>query len=349
MSIKNLIIPICGKSTRFPGVKPKWMLTHPNGDFMGIAAIPGINLEFFDKIYFIALAIHEQEYHFLKGFQENLKDHNLHKKSKIILLDNETKSQPETVYQGIVKENINGFIFIKDSDNYFDIKIKSTKNQIAFCSLTDFSEINPNNKSYIRLNENNILENIIEKEIISTTFCCGGYGFQDSKKFINSYKKLSQLEDDLYISDIIHDLILEDNIFYGLKSSNYLDWGTLKEWRKYTDSFRVIFSDLDGTLVKNSSSHFPPYIGDSEPLQNNIDHLKSLKNTYIVITTSRAEKFRKITENQLKKLKIPYNQLIMGLLHSKRYLINDHSSTNIFPTSIAINLNRNSDNLKDYL
>ena len=51
--MKNLIIPMAGKSSRFPDMRPKWMLTHPmTNRFMGIESILGFNLEFFDNIYY---------------------------------------------------------------------------------------------------------------------------------------------------------------------------------------------------------------------------------------------------------------------------------------------------------
>ena len=30
----KLLLPIAGRSSRFPNMKPKWLLTHPNGNFM---------------------------------------------------------------------------------------------------------------------------------------------------------------------------------------------------------------------------------------------------------------------------------------------------------------------------
>jgi hypothetical protein len=46
--MKNLIIPMAGKSSRFPNMKPKWMLTHPmKNRFMGIESILGLNLRIF--------------------------------------------------------------------------------------------------------------------------------------------------------------------------------------------------------------------------------------------------------------------------------------------------------------
>jgi hypothetical protein len=43
-----------------------------------------------------------------------------------------------------------------------------------------------------------------------------------------------------------------------------------------------------------------------------------------------------------------FDNLIMGLPHAKRYLINDFSPSNPFPTSVSINIERNKDNLVNY-
>ena len=86
--MKNLLIPIAGKSTRFPNTRPKWMLTHPkSGYFMGIESIRGINLDFFDKIYFIGLKEHSDKFEYEKGFRYELSKLNIEDKTELILLD----------------------------------------------------------------------------------------------------------------------------------------------------------------------------------------------------------------------------------------------------------------------
>jgi len=66
--MKSLIIPMAGKSSRFPNMRPKWMLTHPKQNrFMVIESISGLNLEFFDKVYFVVLREHEDTYQFSNG------------------------------------------------------------------------------------------------------------------------------------------------------------------------------------------------------------------------------------------------------------------------------------------
>ena len=42
-------------------------------------------------------------------------------------------------------------------------------------------------------------------------------------------------------------------------------------------------------------------------------------------------------------------KIIFNLPHCKRYLINDYAPTNPYPSAIAININRNDDNLIDKL
>lgn len=349
--MSSLIVPICGKSTRFPDMRPKWMLTHPKGDFMVIAAILGLNLDQFDNIYFVTLQKYEDEYKFAQGLRQNLVEVGISKKSHILYLTAETSSQPETIYRAIAQEKIEGSIYIKDCDNYFE-PVESAGNCINYCSLKEFDEVNPNNKSYIKFNKLGLVENIIEKEIISTTFCCGGYGFESAAEFCETFEKLNLLDTDLYISDIIYDMLLGGKIFNGFDSHSYRDWGTLENWNKYKRTYKTIFCDLDGTIFENSSSHFPPYIGESPALAKNIERLlelQSKEHLTIIFVTSRSEDYREITEKQLDDLGITYKDLIMGLPHSERILINDFSKTNPFPSASSINLIRNGDNLSDYL
>ena len=350
--MKNLIVPIAGKSSRFPNIRPKWMLTHPkSGLFMVLESIRGINLDFFDKIYFVALKEHSKKFEFEMGFYEELEKLNLKSKSQIIYLDSNTSSQSETVYKAIKECEIKGFIMIKDSDNYFECNLTSTDNQVCFYDLNDTQFINPSNKSYLQIDEYNIISNIVEKKVISSTFSIGGYCFNSTEDFISSFEEMEDVEDECYVSNIIFDLILKGKKFLGNKGSNYKDWGTLEDWNKYKSQYNTLFIDLDGTLVENTSYKFPPYIGNGKPLKKNIKWLQDLyhkENTQIVITTSRPSKYKSITEEELKGHNIPYDKIVMGLNHSKRTVINDFSPTNPYPSCGAINISRDSDNLNEH-
>lgn len=351
--MKSLLIPMAGRSTRFPNTRPKWMLTHPgSGRFMGIESITGINLDFFENIYFICLKEHQDKYQFLPGFERELQKLGIQDKTQILLLEENTESQSETVFLAIQRKNITGFIFIKDSDNYFEIELKDKNNQVSYFDLNEMDGINARNKSYLELGNNNVLFNIVEKEVISSNFSVGGYGFSCAENFCEIYKSLNDIEGECYISNIIFEMLLSGEIFYGTKTLNYKDWGTLDDWNKYKKTYKTLFVDLDGTLVTNTSYQFSPYIGEGVALQNNIDYLNRLYSTgrvKIIITTSRPKEFYDLTINELTNKNIPFDEVIMGLPHTQRILINDFANSNPYPSCLAINISRNTDNLEDYI
>ena len=351
--MKTLVVPMAGKSSRFPDMRPKWMLTHPkNNRFMVIEAISGLNLDFFDKIYFIALQEHEEKYQFSKGFAKELEQLGVAEKSNIVYLNEQTSSQSETVYRLIKDQGLTGFFFVKDSDNYYECEIEETNNQVAYFDLNSEDNINARNKSYVQLDVNGILTNIVEKNVISSTFSCGGYGFSDTEDFCKSFEKLQGMEGECYISNIIYDLMLSGSKFYGLGVTSYKDWGTLDVWKEYKKDYKTLFIDIDGTLITNSSIQFPPYVGEGARLDNNVQYLQKLNSTgkvYIILTTSRPEFLREITEREMQRHGIPYDQLVMGLPHCKRVVINDFAKSNTYPSCEAINIPRNNDNLSEYL
>ena len=350
--MKNLLLPIAGKSSRFPNSRPKWMLTHPRtGRMMITEAIQGLDLDQWDTVYFGILKEHADKYQILNGLSKDLESCDVSKKSKFVILDEPTSSQSQTVYQMIKQGNIQGYVFVKDCDNYFEIpSITFKDNVVCYTKLDYFDSINPSNKSYVQLETNGFVNNIIEKQIVSNTFSTGGYGFTDSELFVSYYEKLmsNNFVGECYISNIIFQMLLDEHKFLGAQVSDYLDWGTLDSWSAYQKQFRTIFCDLDGTLVTNTSWHFPPYTGHGLPITENIQSLQQTNSSgkaLIIITTSRPEHLRAITIDELAKHNIPYHQLIMGLPHGRRTIVNDYADSNPYPSCDSINIPRNSNTL----
>jgi len=313
-------------------------------------AISGLNLDFFDNIYFICLQQHEDKYQFMKGFVSELDDAGLREKSNIVLLPEQTDSQSETVYTFLSGYDLDGFIFIKDSDGFYRCDVEE-RNQVAYFDLNDMDDINARTKSYVDLDVNDVVTNIVEKKVISSTFSSGGYGFADAKEFCKTFEKLQDMDGECYISHIIFEMMLSGSTFYGTKTTDFKDWGTLDAWNKYKSQYKCLFVDIDGTLITNSSHHFPPYVGSGEPIENNIDFLAELHEqgkTKIVLTTSRPEKFRQLTIMELQTKGIPFDELVMGLPHCQRVIINDFARSNPYPSCKAINIPRNTDDLKEY-
>ncbi len=327
------------------------MLSHPMSHRMMVTeAISGLNLDFFDNIYFICLQQHEDKYSFMKGFVAELDDAGLRAKSNIVLLPEQTDSQSETVYTFLSGYDLDGFIFIKDSDGFYKCDVEE-KNQVAYFDLNDMDDINARTKSYVDLDVNDVVTNIVEKKVISSTFSSGGYGFADAKEFCKTFEKLQDMDGECYISHIIFEMMLSGSTFYGTKTTDFKDWGTLDAWNKYKSQYKCLFVDIDGTLITNSSHHFPPYVGSGEPIENNIDYLAELHEqgkAKIVLTTSRPERLRQITIMELQTKGIPYDELVMGLPHCQRVIINDFARSNPYPSCKSINIPRNTDDLKEY-
>jgi hypothetical protein len=327
------------------------MLSHPMTNRMMVTeAISGLNLDFFDNIYFVCLQEHEDKYSFMKGFVAELDDAGLRAKSNIVLLPEQTDSQSETVYTFLSGYDLDGFIFIKDSDGFYRCDVEE-RNQVAYFDLNDMDDINARTKSYVDLDVNDVVTNIVEKKVISSTFSSGGYGFADAKEFCKTFEKLQDMDGECYISHIIFEMMLSGSTFYGTKTTDFKDWGTLDAWNKYKSQYKCLFVDIDGTLITNSSHHFPPYVGSGEPIENNIDFLAELHEqgkAKIVLTTSRPERLRQITIMELQTKGIPYDELVMGLPHCQRVIINDFARSNPYPSCKAINIPRNTDDLKEY-
>ena len=58
----TLILPVAGRSSRFPGMRPKWLLTMPDGKTMLQKSVEKINLAAYDRIVVVCLKEHVDEY-----------------------------------------------------------------------------------------------------------------------------------------------------------------------------------------------------------------------------------------------------------------------------------------------
>ena len=347
----KLILPVAGKSSRFEGMRPKWLLTLPNGELMIERSLSGIDLENISEIVLIMLEEHEQYINplFLKELLEK-KAKNI--PVKIFKLSKGTPSQPATIssYLKTLKKDFS--FFVKDCDNYFQYKPQE-ENNVAYINLGSLKMVDAGSKSYINSNTFGEIELIAEKTIISDKFCCGGYGFYSSALFLKSYEELGgDNNSDLYVSHIIQKNLLEGITYHSYEAFEYEDYGTSNEFQNYSRTVKSIFSDFDGVLVKNSSKFDNPpwqYIPIKENINYICNYLKNSPYSKLIITTSRPESEKENISNFLRKNDIKCHQIVTDLPHASRILINDFSKTNPFPSATSINIKRNSTNLSDYL
>lgn len=105
---------------------------------------------------------------------------------------------------------------------------------------------------------------------------------------------------------------------------------------------KTIFLDIDGCIFKhngNMSSQFD----NIELLPGVIEKINEwdAAGHKIILTTGRKESMRKLTEDQLCKHNIFYDQLVMGINRGERIIINDKKPNNDNDTAKAINITRN--------
>ena len=122
--MKTLIITAAGLSTRFEGLKPKWMLTHPKGNWMLVEALKGINFNNVDRICFGFSKQQVELHNCYDAINMCIDQLGIQDKTDVVFLEKQTRNQPETVYQVIKQLDIKGQIIIKEVDNYFKCDIE---------------------------------------------------------------------------------------------------------------------------------------------------------------------------------------------------------------------------------
>ena len=351
--MNTLIIPCAGQSSRFPNMKPKYMLTHPDGKLMVEKSMEHINLEIFDRIIITIVKPHDEKYEAKLVMEQAFK---WSTKVEICMLDDFTSSAGETIYLTLIKMNVKGSFVIKDSDNQVGVHFdKNIKNMIVGYDLNKHPNIsNIPEKSFLLVNEQNIIQDIIEKKVVSNVICLGIYCFEDTQYFIEAYQKikLQKIKGEMYISHLISYLLSYDNcVFTAVMADFYRDWGTLTEWKAEQKRYRTYFIDVDGIIMKNSYKYGGVnWHNNKIILEENVKTIKKLQSegAQIIITTSRTEEFRKNLEDLLMSVDIKPYAILMGINYAARVLINNFALINSYSSGISITLPLNA-NIKEYL
>ncbi len=364
----TLVVPSAGRSSRFPGVKPKWMLTQPSGCLMVVDALGALDLTHVNHVVIGLLKEHVDKYcggdvdAILKIFEDGVP--RLHEiKVSIVVIAEETVDQTQTIECILNAAKVTGPIFLKDCDNQFKCSVPAVDG-VATLEINRETESGVSNvasKGYVAVNsQTGQLTSIVEKLMVSNTFCIGGYAWKTAEDFLSRVAQARKYQImasatkgvELAVSDVIWLKMATGAPFFSIPAANYEDWGTLPSWRAYCDSFKTLFVDIDGTLMKNSGQYFVPTWGTTAPLTKNVDHLNRLHATgrvRIILVTSRLEKFRDATVTQLEQYGVKYDQILFGMLHASRVVINDYAPTNPYPSAECVNIPRNAEDLPHML
>lgn len=227
----SLIVPIAADRPEYKHTMPYVFNFSEDGVLLCIKSIQGLDLTKFEHIYFVILSKHDKKYHLSELLNIQLQNFGLSEKAKVLSLQEPTSSQAETIYKCIKQEQIEGGIYVKDADGYFSCDF-TENNGIAIYPLDKLEMVNPHNKSYVDLDDQFYITNIIEKKIISRFFNAGGYIFESAKQFCSYYERLKHY-DKLYMSHIVYAMLLDNISFRPFEVEKYQDWGNKKLYYKY--------------------------------------------------------------------------------------------------------------------
>ena len=188
----TLVIPSAGRSAQFPGHKPKWLLTMPNGRLMVVDALAKLNLSRVQRVVLGVLKEHVDKHcnsdigALIRAFEDG-PAHLSAVELSIVVIAEETIDQVQTIECILKAANVTGPIYIKDCDNQFQCDIPGIDG-IATLEITEDLQdlIIPAGRSYISPDSNGNIDNVVEKVILGPHICVGGYSFASAEDFVQN-------------------------------------------------------------------------------------------------------------------------------------------------------------------
>lgn len=338
----TLILPCAGPLKPPPARRPTWLATAPTGELMIARVAASMPRQSAGDV---VVAIHreaEDAFHCSEAIRRAFDG-----AVRCIVLEDRTAGPAETVCKVIELAGLTGPICIKDSDSFFDVATLPDSSFLAVADIRHRHALSyPGHKSYVRLNDQDMVADVVEKNIVSNLVSCGMYGFRDPAVFASGFHQLARQvgHKRLFVSHVLSHALLRGEIFLPIYADNYVDLETSKDMADFRAGYSTLVLDIDGVIFKNQSRFFPPYWGDPvEPIQPNIDHLRALQDggAQLIFMTARSAEFRDVTMAALLAAGLRPHALIMDCLHGTRFLVNDFATSNPYPSAVAINVERN--------
>lgn len=249
--MRTLIIP-CGGRKLIDG-SPLYLNRHPNGKRLIERCMSGIHPETFDRIIVVLLREDIEEFSADKYILEELGGRY---PIEIVVLPTPTSGPADTIHYAIIQANVTGAVVVKDVDNYVQVP----QEQISFGNFVAGLDLNQwerdvhnlRNKSFLILNEQGNLLDVIEKQFKSDVICLGLYGFKRAEDFQQAHQKLNDPNypiSKLYLSHVISYLIgYSGKVFRYVAATEYENWSDKWHWNAMQQDYGLYFVDLDKDL-----------------------------------------------------------------------------------------------------
>ena len=348
--MRTLLLPCAGKSSRYPGTRPKWMLTLPEGDLALARAAASVPASDYDRVVIAVRADHDAKYQ-----AKDLLHRVFGKHVTVLVLDRDTRGPADTVAEMLGQADVSGAFAVKDADSFFDAAPLPSGSFVALSDVRRSPHMtNVGAKSFAVINENDLVVEMIEKSLASNFVSVGLYGFADASAYLECFEALADEggTHEIFVSHVMNRAIASGALVTPLIVSGLIDVGTLEDWRRHVRPRGTIVTDLDGVVFENHSRYFAPFWTDPDkPIEANVAALRRWQDdgAQLIFMTARPEEFRAKTEAALKTLGLAPHALVMDCRHGRRFLVNDHAPSNPHPAAVAISTERNSPALADYM
>lgn len=250
--MRTLIVPCAG--SRMIDNLPLFLNLYPDGQLLALKTIEGVYPKNYDKIIYTVLKDTNEKYDACKTIEKaNDGRYNI----EFVVLDKPTTGPAETVYQTIIRVGICGEFAVRDSHAFLRVKKDYVGNFVAGLDLTKYEKTidNLRSKSFIKINEQGQILDIVEKHFCSDVVSAGFYGFRSTDDFKNAYEHLCDKNygiEKLYLSHIISYLIgYSQRVFHRAKVIDFEDWSTRSAWQKVQKQNSLCLLNLD-SIVFNS-------------------------------------------------------------------------------------------------
>lgn len=248
-----IIIPLGGIGYRFKRMNistPKALITVKNKEII-YHLIDNLNIGKNIELVYIPYNKEYLSFNLENRLRQRYPDVNF----KFLILENNTSGAAETLKIALEHIDTDKPVLSLDCDNFYMcdiIKEWDGDNKIFYFKDVDTDPI----FSYLKFDEEENIETIVEKNKISDNACCGGYGFSSSKLLLSYCNYIIdnniKVKNEFYISGVIKEMLKNNIAFKGCEilNKNYFTLGTPENINIFN---RSILFDLDGTLVKTDT------------------------------------------------------------------------------------------------
>lgn len=225
----NIIVPMAGKGSRFnsAGFDLPKALINVAGKAMYRYSIDGLPLNLVTKLIFII-----KKNNFSQTLEEDIEKHYGSYPYSIIILENDTQGQAETILKAAAEIDLNLPTLIHNCDTYIATGVdwqQLIKEKIDGAIF--LFESNEDRWSYVKLDKRGLtIIDIQEKKIISTHATTGTYYFKDSVELLKNIQKIIdqnlKTNNEYYLSSVYHLMLKQNKVILPMWVEDILCFGT---------------------------------------------------------------------------------------------------------------------------